>query len=128
MSGTVDIFTRTVEGAVVVPIQAVTARDFNAIRREERRAAADDEAAEDETPIPEEEDLRRVVFVIEDGKAVMREVETGIQDATHIEIRSGLSGGETIITGPFRLLRTDLADGDLVRPRDPNAEPLVEEE
>ena len=52
-----------------------------------------------------------IVFVVEDGKAVMREVQTGIQDATHIEVVSGLSGGETVVSGPFRLLRTELADG-----------------
>ena len=132
MSGTVDVFTRTVEGAVVVPIQAVTIRDYNALRREERRARAGDGAdadeAADEAPIPDEEDLRRVVFVIEDGKAVMREVQTGIQDDTHIAVTSGLGAGEVVVSGPFRLLRTELEDGDAVRPRDPDAEPLEEEE
>ncbi|HLT47284.1 MAG TPA: efflux RND transporter periplasmic adaptor subunit [Rubricoccaceae bacterium] len=127
MSGTVDVFTRTVEGAVVVPIQAVTVRDFNALAREARRAARARGEDVDETPIPDAEDLRRVVFVVEGGKAVMREVQTGIQDDTHIEIVSGLSGGETVVSGPFRLLRTELEDGDPVRPRDPDAEPLSEE-
>lgn len=128
MSGTVDVFTRTVQSAVVVPIQAVTIRDFNALRREERRQAREEDESVDEAPIPDEEDLRRVVFVVEDGKAVMREVETGIQDDTHIEVVSGLSGGETVVAGPFRLLRTDLEDGAPVRPRDPDAEPLGEDE
>ena len=115
MSGTVDIYTRTVQNAVVVPIQAVTVRDFNEVERERRdRAEALGENVPD-TPIPDGEDLRRVVFVVEDDAAVMREVETGISDETHIEIRSGLEGGETVISGPFRLLRTELADGDAVR-------------
>ena len=128
MSGTVDIYTQTVSGAVVVPIQAVTIRDFNAILREERRNAEDDEADANAAPIPDEEDLRRVVFIVEDGAVVMREVETGIQDDTHIEILSGLSGGEIVVSGPFRLLRTDLEDGDLVRVRDPDAEPMDEDD
>ncbi|MEO0557502.1 MAG: efflux RND transporter periplasmic adaptor subunit [Bacteroidota bacterium] len=108
MSGTVDVFARTVPNAVVVPIQAVTVRDFNELAREERerKEAMGEEVSDEE--IPEEEDLRRVVFVMVDGKAEIREVETGIADETHIEIRSGLAGGETVVTGPFQLLRSEL--------------------
>ena len=123
MSGTVDVFTRTVPNAVVVPIQAVTIRDFNALRRE----AAEEDDGEAEAPPPGEEDLRRVVFVVVDGQAVMREVQTGIQDDTHIEIISGLSAGDVVVSGPFRLLRTELDEGDAVEPRDPGAAPLDEE-
>ncbi|MDX1418881.1 MAG: efflux RND transporter periplasmic adaptor subunit [Rubricoccaceae bacterium] len=128
MSGTVDVYTQTIRGAVVVPIQAVTIRDFNALAREARREARERGEEVDETPIPDEEDLRRVVFAVEDGEVVMREVETGIQDDTHIEITSGLAGGETVVSGPFRLLRTELDDGDPVQPRDPDAEPLDDED
>ncbi len=114
MSGTVEVFTRSVPSAVVVPISAVTARDLHAVERERRELA--EALGEDvpETEVPEGEDIRRVVFVVVDGKAEMREVTTGINDDTHTEIRSGLTGGETVITGPFRLLRTDLKDGDRV--------------
>ena len=115
MSGTVDIYTRSVPEAVVVPIQAVTARDFNEVERERRRRAEALGENVPDTDIPEGEDIRRVVFVVVDGKAEMREVTTGITDDTHIEIREGLTGGETVITGPFRLLRTELAEGDAVK-------------
>jgi HlyD family secretion protein len=118
MSGTVDIYTRTVQQAVVIPLQAVTARDFNEIKREERQEARSRGEEVPDDDIPEEEDLRRVVFVLVDGKAEMREVETGVSDDTHIEIRRGLTGNETVITGPFRLLRTELRDGDPVRESD----------
>ncbi len=119
MNGTVDVFTRTVRGAVVVPIQAVTVRDLNQIRRDslETAKASGDESA-DPDAVSEDEDLRRVVFVVVDGKAEMRLVETGIADDTHIEISSGLSGGETVITGPFKLLRTTLEAGDAVQEDD----------
>ncbi|MFN3596603.1 MAG: efflux RND transporter periplasmic adaptor subunit [Rubricoccaceae bacterium] len=123
MSGTVDVFTRTVASAVVVPLQAVTARDVNAVAREERRRARarGERVPETDDDIPEEEDVRRVVFVVEDGRAVMRVVRTGISDDTHVEIREGLAGGETVVTGPFALLRADLMPGDAVRVREPSA-------
>jgi HlyD family secretion protein len=114
MSGTVDIFTETVPSTVVVPIQAVTVRDFNQL-------PADDEGAEDEgedvapSYAPMREDLRRVVFLMDDGKAKMVEVETGIADDTHIAVTSGLTGGELVITGPFRTLRTELEPDDAVK-------------
>ncbi|HEX8386088.1 MAG TPA: efflux RND transporter periplasmic adaptor subunit, partial [Rubricoccaceae bacterium] len=118
MSGTVDIFTRTVPEAVVVPIQAVTVRDFNELERERRREAEAKGEDVPDTEVPDEEDLRRVVFVLVDGKAEMREVQTGITDDTHIEIRRGLRGTEQVITGPFRLLRTEIQDGDAVHESD----------
>jgi len=110
MSGRVDIYTRTVENAIAVPIQAVTVRDVNRVRR------VDDRGAQSSTARGEgREDLRRVVFVIVDGKAEMIEVETGISDDTHIEITSGLGGDEDVITGPFRIISRELAPGASVR-------------
>lgn len=108
MSGTVDVFTQTVGSAIAVPIQAVTVRDFREVR-----PLADSLAVVDENG---PEDLRKVVFVIlEDGKADMVEVETGISDDTHIHITRGLSGGETVVTGPFRVISRSLEPGDNVR-------------
>lgn len=48
MSGTVDIYTKTVHDAVVVPIQSVTVRDFNEIDRDDARgdAAPEDDSAD----------------------------------------------------------------------------------
>ncbi|MEM0961661.1 MAG: efflux RND transporter periplasmic adaptor subunit [Bacteroidota bacterium] len=122
MSGTVDIYTRSVPEAVVVLLQAVTVRDFNEVERERRRRArSDGDDASDPDDVPDDEDLRRVVFIVEDGEAVMREVKTGITDGTYIEIREGLTGGETVVTGPFRLLRSELEEGDAVRTDDDEA-------
>src|SRR5699024_9235008 len=72
MSATVDVETETAYDAVAVPIQAVTVRDFAG---EEEKAEADSAAAdsvsnEQRTIIPEE-DLRKVVFVVE-GETVHR--------------------------------------------------------
>ena len=115
MSGTVDIYTQTVGNAIAVPIQAVTVRDFNKVRKEDADSTA--------TPVatasgPAEEDLRRVVFVAEDGIAKMIEIETGISDDTHIVIKTGLSGGEEVITGPYRAVSRTLNPDDAVKKRE----------
>jgi HlyD family secretion protein len=54
------------------------------------------------------------VFVIVDGKAKQRTVETGTADDMYIEIRSGLAENETIVTGPAKTLRF-LRDGERVK-------------
>lgn len=103
MSGTVDVFTETVGQAVAIPIQAVTMRDVSQFNRDDSTG----------TPAPADlkEDLRKVVFIVEDGKVAYREVETGISDDTHIVVRSGLAGGESVITGPYRLVSRTLEPG-----------------
>jgi HlyD family secretion protein len=118
MSGTVDVFTQTVFDAVAIPIQAVTVRDVNALAREareaeRRRPGAEPDAepgAEPDTSsvIPEGEDLRQVIFLFQDGKAVMKGVETGISDDTHIVVLSGVEVGQKVITGPFRAVSRTL--------------------
>ncbi len=128
MSGTVDVFTKTILDAIVVPIQAVTVRDFNKKKRvrpgdekeeteeeeaDEAEVAAAEEAEEDEEAL--QEDLRKVIFLFKEGKAAMVEVETGISDDSHIEIKSGLEGDEEVIIGPYRAVSRMLEADDDVR-------------
>lgn len=125
MSGTVDVFTQTVFEAVVVPIQAVTVRDFNQRRKpkgddtEESEEGAEEVEGDEASGAEEEEtfteDLRTVVFLLDGDKARMVEVETGISDDTYIAIRSGLEGDEKIVIGPYRAVSRTLQDEDLVR-------------
>ncbi|MDX1545337.1 MAG: efflux RND transporter periplasmic adaptor subunit [Rhodothermales bacterium] len=111
MSGTVDIFTKSVEDVVSVPIQAVTVRDFNQIREKED---ADSTDAMPAVPAMAAEDLRKVIFILEDGEAVVREVETGIADDRFIEIKSGVEAGATVIIGPYRVVSRTLEPGQAV--------------
>jgi len=101
MSGTVDIYTETVDDAVAVPIQAVTVRDVS----------ADDTSGSGGA----KEDLREVVFVAEADTARRVQVTTGISNDTHTEIRSGLDGGERIITGPYSAVSRELKTGTRIR-------------
>lgn len=113
MSGTVDVFTETVFDAVTVPIQAVTVRDFAEMRRREQS----DSVEVDTRSVPQE-DLRRVVFLVEDGRSKIAEVETGISDDSHIVIVRGVTDGATVITGPYRTVSRELEDGQLVHGRE----------
>jgi HlyD family secretion protein len=122
MSATVDIQTKTVQQAVAIPIQAVTVRDFAKDEAENTKkadSAATDSAAADtsgmanDSIIPQE-DLRKVVFVVRDGKAHRKEVKTGISDNTHIQVLSGIDKDEEIVIGSYRILSKELADGDAV--------------
>ena len=115
MSGTVDIFTMTVEGVVAIPIQSVTVRDLNQIKRDQQEEArrknrtTSEADSSDVEEIPDEEDLQRVVFVNVDGKAEMRVVETGISDDSHIEVKgSTIAAGEMVVIGPYRAVSRTL--------------------
>lgn len=112
MSATVDIETETVFNVVSVPIQAVTVRDF--AKDQPADSAVADSADSGESLIIPKEDLRKVVFVVQDGKAHRREVDTGISDNTHIQVLSGLEAGEEIVVGSYRTLSQVLENGDKV--------------
>ncbi len=124
MSGTVDIFTNTVEEVLSVPIQAVTVRDFNSIRRARRRGqtAESDSTTDDpenaKPDVADGEDLQRMVFAVgEDMKVTATIVETGISDDQFIEIKSGLEAGGRVVNGPYSAVSRELDDGDLVEER-----------
>ncbi len=113
MSGTVDVYTHTVSDATVVPIQAVTVRDFSEFDKEEG-----EESDSTAVSAPEEEDLRRIVFLVdENNRTRIVEVETGIADDTHFAIISGLSVGEKVVTGPYRAVSRTLKTDELVEER-----------
>lgn len=127
MSATVDIETETAVNVVSVPIQAVTVRDFakdkksTSTKTESGESSQDEERTDtestDESLFIKQEDIRKVVFVVEDGIAVRREVETGISDNSHIQILSGVEAGEEVVIGSYRVLSRTLANGDKVNPR-----------
>ena len=101
MTAKVDIITATNENVVAVPIQAVVKRKLDAEGHEVRGAKA------------REIKQRDVVYLMEKGKAKVRGVTTGISDDLFVEISDGLKAGDSVITGPYRTLKT-LHDGDAV--------------
>lgn len=99
MSASVDIQTETVYDALSVPIQAVIARADTAKKDQEK----------------DEEELQEYAFVVQEGKAHLQKVTTGIQDKEHIVIETGLEGDDMVITAPYRTITRDLKDGDEVQ-------------
>jgi HlyD family secretion protein len=95
-----DILTGFRSQALVVPIQALVVRD---IERKPGQAPKPGEAREEEG-----------VYLMEAGKARFQPIKTGLLGELSLEVVSGLKGAETVITGPFRSLRT-LKPGDLVK-------------
>ena len=112
MSATVDIITETRDEVRYIPIQALTARRY------EDLAVSNDREGESEVGkrTTEDDEYVEVIFVVkDDGTVELRRVEPGISGTTYVEIRSGLSEGERVVTGPFRLLSRTLKDGDRVK-------------
>ncbi len=109
MSTTVDILTQRLENVLKIPIQAVTVRE----KRVLQKARQVEESAPQESDESQKE-MQEVVFVIENGHAVLRPVKLGISDDTHYAALSGVSEGDLVITGPFKVLNKKLKDGDAV--------------
>ncbi|MHB2150423.1 efflux RND transporter periplasmic adaptor subunit [Calditrichota bacterium LG25] len=111
MSTTVDILTKRLDNVLKVPIQAVTVRSKDEIEGKNKKKSS----RTDESPKIKDDDLREVVFVIKEGKAVIKPVKLGISDDTHYAVLSGLQEGDEVITGPFRVLTKTLKNGQAVR-------------
>jgi HlyD family secretion protein len=87
---------------VTIPIQALTVRTKGDLEPPKTGVQAASVAPNDKSLKEEEQG----VFVINKGHAVFRKVETGITGATDIEVLSGLSDGDQIITGSYKVIRT----------------------
>jgi len=133
MSATTDIITNIREDILAVPYGAIVMRslDADSLNKAENNAEEDATGDSDE-PVPDEtsessdtteaetgdkKEIEREevkgVFVALDGQAKFVAVETGIADQRDIEITSGLSKDDRVITGPYRTLRT-LKHGEFI--------------
>ena len=109
MTATADIFTKTNDDALSVPIQSVAARTVDQLTvKGQTREEAEKIFTNDKDGFVE------VVFCIEGGKAVAKQVKTGIQSDDLIEITEGLNEGEEVVTGSYRAISKDLNNGDVV--------------
>jgi len=98
MSATVDIRTQSKSDIITVPIQSVTTRT-------------------DTTKIagtPSEKDIRTIIFITDGKYALAKDVKTGIQDNSYIEILSGVAVNDRVISAPFSAISKKLSDSALI--------------
>jgi HlyD family secretion protein len=120
MTASVEIITMTKQNILTVPLSAVTTR--KEIKKDSFESKDEGEDAsynkrsqdrEDEIQL-DDETLEEIVFVHSEGKVRKVKVQTGISDFENIEIISGLSAGDEIVTGPFLLVSKRLKDESAV--------------
>ncbi len=118
LSATAKITTAEQPNAVSLPIQALTMRKPSELVKKDDKAKAVTTAnaatnSANDTP-------NQGVFVVHDEKhngklrVTFVPVKTGVTGATDIEVTDGLKDGDTIVTGPYKILRT-LENNSLVK-------------
>ncbi|MFZ3369959.1 MAG: efflux RND transporter periplasmic adaptor subunit [Candidatus Sulfotelmatobacter sp.] len=129
LSTTAKITTAARSGVLSIPIQALSVRSKAQLEQEKSTPGSVHAAA----PAPKEtasknkdqqQDLQGV-FVIRNKKAEFVPVTTGITGTSDIEVVNGLSDGDEVITGSYKVLRT-LRSGSRVKID--NSVPKKEEE
>ena len=109
MTASADIVTKTNDTALSVPIQSVAVRTVDQLKKKgEKQKDAESRYKADKDGFVE------IVFCIEAGKAVAKQVKTGIQSDDLIEIVDGLKEGDEIVSGSYRAISKDLENGSLV--------------
>jgi HlyD family secretion protein len=90
MSCRAEVFTQGEQSLLALPIKAIKTKEDN-----------------------DADIVENYVFVLKDGVAKKVTIKTGISDDTYQQVKEGLEIGESIITGPDKILR-HLKDGDSV--------------
>lgn len=105
MTATVDIITNKKENIIGVPISSIVIKtDTSSVKRKK--------IVKETISIKTEK--FECVFVKIGDIAKLRVITTGIQDDSNIEITSGLSEGDEVITGPYNTVTKILKSGDQV--------------
>jgi len=122
---TAEITTATRNGAVAVPIQAMTVREMvvdksgNIVRDDKARSGRGRSGSAGgvlaaELPAGQERKELEGVFLVKDNKAQFVPVKTGIAGDKYFEVVSGIKPGDQVIVGPFSSVR-ELRDGGPVK-------------
>jgi HlyD family secretion protein len=111
MTASAEIVTETREDVIAVPIQSVAVRTPEQLTK---KSSEEQDAKPGEEFEPDKDGFVEIVWLVENGKAVARQVEAGIQSETHIQILDGLEEGEQVVIGNFRAISKDLENGSAV--------------
>jgi HlyD family secretion protein len=115
LSCTAKITTAIRKNVLTIPIQALTVRQKGQLEPKPANGATGAQAAAKPDPVAEKAKKEEIqgVFIVANGKATFKKVETGITGATDIEVLTGLNDGETIITGTYQVIRTILNEAQV---------------
>ncbi len=91
-----EIQTKRHDNAITVPSQAVLGRPADDLPEPMRSTVEVDKS----------KSLATVVYRLVNGKAVVTPVKVGASNSTHTVIKSGLTEGDQVISGPFKILDT----------------------
>ncbi len=97
-SVTADIITGTRSNVPTIPLSAVVIRD----------------SPKGDTDASGRVKTEEGVYTVVDGKVRFAQIKTGLTGELDIEVESGLKDGDTVISGPFKTLRT-IKEGDRVK-------------
>jgi len=117
MNASADIKTKRKDGVVAVPITSVAARvkgsDQNLDEKKKETNKDSDENTDDQSSV--NDDLEEVIFIVKpDGKVEKKIVTTGIQDINYIEVLTGLTGNEEVVSAPYNAISKTLRQGTKV--------------
>ena len=106
MSSSVEIQTNRQENILSVPVNAVTTRDWPDSLKSKMNSD------------PSMDHARQLVFVYDSARqmVVTRDVKTGLQDNTYLQISEGLKAGEQVVTAPYSEVARTLKDKTKVKP------------
>jgi HlyD family secretion protein len=126
MTASVDIITTRKENVLSVPLASVTTRNPDELNMTSDNrgpdgpggggpgGGGDRQVTDTSKPKAEKKEDKVVVFINDNGVAKMKEVKTGISDYENIEIISGISENDEVISGPFLVVSKRLKDGDKI--------------
>jgi HlyD family secretion protein len=101
LSCTAKVTTAARHDVLMIPIQALTVR-----KRGDLEAPGEGVQAAAPTSDRSRNEELQGVFVVVNGRAEFREVETGIAGVIDIEVLTGLQPGDQIVTGSYKAIRT----------------------
>jgi len=124
MSAMIEIDVETRSDALSIPVQAVVQRRFRDIQQVSKlnpsegrqvvlsspKTATNSETTGRKPSNIDPMSFVRVVYIVQDKKAMAVPVQIGISDEEHVEILSGLKENDLVVTGPYQELDRLLDD------------------
>lgn len=111
MTAAVEVITERKPNTLAVPLASVTTRGRKEVEKAKKQKGDaegenEEESNENETSssAKTKDEIVEVIFLHQDGRAILREVKTGISDFDNIEILEGIQEGEKLISGPYNAI------------------------